>query len=62
VIIYALLDSRDENGSCALGDAIDLYVSRATALSELRGIVSDEPEWQRFVSVVEIELDAGCLN
>jgi len=62
VIVYAVVDSRDEPGSCAFGDAIDVYIDRRRAITELEGILSDEPTWRAFLSLVDIELDSGSPN
>jgi hypothetical protein len=32
------------------------------AVKELRGIVGDEPDWEPFLRVVELELAAGGMN
>jgi hypothetical protein len=62
MIVYALIDSRDEPGEHPLGDTVDIYLDRQAAERGLRGIVRDEPEWKPFMSLVEIELTTGDLN
>jgi hypothetical protein len=62
MIVYALIDSRDGPGEHPLGDAVDVYLDRQAAQQGLRGIIHDEPGWEPFMSLVEIELTTGNLN
>ena len=62
VIVYAIIDSRDGSGEHPFGDALDLYVDRQEAEQCLRLMISDEPAWKPFMSLVEIELTTGNLN
>ena len=62
VIVYALIDSRDEPGEHPFGDAVEVYLDRQAAEQGLRGVIRDEPGWKPFMSLVEIELTAGNLN
>jgi hypothetical protein len=62
VIVYAIIDSRDGPGEHPFGDVLDVYLNRETAEQGLHGIIHDEPEWERFMSLVEIELTTGNLN
>jgi hypothetical protein len=62
VIVYALIDSRDEPGEHPFGDAVDVYLDRQAAEQGLRRIIRDEPEWKPYISFVEIELTTGNLN
>jgi hypothetical protein len=62
MILYAIIDSRDQLGTHAFGDVLDVYLDRRAAEQGLRGIIGDEPEWEPFMSLVEIELTAGNLN
>jgi hypothetical protein len=62
VIVYALIDSRDEPGGHPFGDAVNVYLDRQEAEEGLRGIIRDEPGWEPFMSLVEIELTTGSLN
>jgi hypothetical protein len=62
VIVYALIDSRDEPGEHPFGDTVDVYVHRQAAEQALRGIIRDEPGWKPFMSLVEIELTTGHPN
>lgn len=62
MIVYALIDSRDEPGEHPFGDVLDLYLDRHAAEQGLRGIIRDEPGWEAFMSLVEIELTTGNLN
>lgn len=39
-----------------------LDLDRGSAERELQGIVGDEPGWEEFLSLVEIELVAGGAN
>jgi hypothetical protein len=62
MIVYALIDSRDELGKHPFGDAVNVYLDRQAAEQGLAGIIRDEPEWEPFLSLVEIELATGNLN
>jgi hypothetical protein len=62
VIVYALIDSRDEPGAHPLGDVVDVYLDPRAAEQGLSGIIRDEPVWEPFMSLVEIELTTGNLN
>jgi len=62
MIVYALIDSRDEPGEHPFGDAVDVYLDRQSAEQGLCGVLRDEPEWEPFISLVEIELTTGNLN
>jgi hypothetical protein len=48
VIVYALVDERDEPGH-PMDDVIDVYVDREAAARELRGIGRDERGWAPFL-------------
>jgi hypothetical protein len=62
VIVYALIDSRDELGEHPFGDVVDLYLDRRVATQGLCGMIRDEPEWEPFITLIEIELATGNLN
>ncbi len=62
MIVYAVIDSRDEPVQHAFGDVLDLHLDRQAAERELRDIVGDEPDWLPYLSVVEIELAGGGRN
>jgi hypothetical protein len=62
VIVYALIDSRDEPGEHPFGDAVNVYLDRQAAEEGLRGIIRDEPDWEPFMSLVEVELTTGSVN
>jgi hypothetical protein len=62
MILYAIIDSRDQLGTHPFGDVLDVYLDRRTAEQVLRRIIGDEPEWEPFMSLVEIELTTGNLN
>ena len=61
VIVYALVDDRDDPGH-PLGDTVDVYLRRDDAEQDLAGIVDDEPGWAPYFSVLEVELVTGCSN
>ena len=62
VIVYALIDSRDELGAHPFGDVVDVYLDQRAAEQGLVGVIRDEPEWEPFMSLVEFELTTGNLN
>jgi hypothetical protein len=62
MIVFALIDSRDEPGQHPFGDAVDIYLDRQVAERGLFGVIRDEPEWEPFMSLVEIELTIGNQN
>jgi hypothetical protein len=62
VIVYALIDSRDRVGTHPFGDVVEVYLDQHAAERGLSGVVRDEPEWEPFMSLVEIELTTGNLN
>jgi hypothetical protein len=62
VIVYALIDSRDATGEHLFGDAVEVYLDRKAAEQGLSGIIRDEPGWEPFMSLVEIELTTGNSN
>ena len=62
MIVYAIHDSRDGLGAHPLGDVLDVYVDPRAAELGLSGIIRDEPGWEPFMSLVEIELTTGNLN
>ena len=62
MIVYALIDSRDQRGAHPFGDAVDVYLDRQAAEQGVRGVIRDEPGWEPFMSLVEIELTTGTLN
>jgi hypothetical protein len=62
MILYAIIDSRDQLGAHPFGDVLDLYLDRREAEQGLRGIIGDEPDWEPFMSLIEIELTTGNLN
>jgi hypothetical protein len=62
MIVYALIDSRDEPGEHPFGDAVNVYLDRQAAREGLRGSIRDEPEWDPFMSLVEVELTTGSVN
>ena len=45
-----------------MGDVLDVYVDPRAAELGLSGIIRDEPGWEPFMSLVEIELTTGNLN
>ena len=62
MIVYGVIDSRDAPGKHPLGDVLDLYLERQAAEQALRAIIGDEPEWEPFLSLVEIELATSSPN
>jgi hypothetical protein len=62
MIVYALIDSRDEPGEHPIGDVVEVYLDRQAAEQGLCGVIRDEPSWEQFMSLVEIELRGGTLN
>jgi hypothetical protein len=62
MLVYAIIDSRDRLGAHPFGDVLDLYLDRRAAEQGLRGMIRDEPDWQPFMSLIEIELTTGSLN
>jgi hypothetical protein len=61
-IVYALIDSCDEPGEHPFGDTVDVYLDRQAAEQGLSGIIRDEPGWEPFMTLVEIQLTIGNLN
>jgi hypothetical protein len=62
MIVYAIVDARDRLGEHPFGDVLDLYLDRRAAERGIRGMIRDEPGWEPFMSLVEIELTTGNLN
>jgi hypothetical protein len=62
VIVYVLIDSRDQTGAHPFGDAVEVYLDQEAAERGLRGVIQDEPGWEPFMSLVEVELTTGNLN
>jgi hypothetical protein len=62
VVVYGVIDSRDEPGEHPFGDVLGVHLDQHEAEQELRAIIGDEPEWEPFMSLVEFELTTGNLN
>jgi hypothetical protein len=44
------------------GDVLDVFLDRTAAEQGLFPVLRDEPDWQPFMSLVEIELTTGNVN
>jgi hypothetical protein len=62
VVVYGVIDSRDELGKHPFGDVLGVYLHRPAAEQELRAIIGHEAGWEAFMSLVEFELTTGNRN
>ena len=57
---YALTDSRLAGSE--LGEVVEFYLTREKAEAALRDVLSDEPDWEGEISVVEVDLAEASAN
>jgi hypothetical protein len=60
LVFYALTDSRLTDTE--LGEVVEFFASREEAEKALRDVLADEPDWDRQISVVEIDLGKASEN
>jgi len=62
VLVYGVIDSRDKPGGNPFGDVLGVHLDRQAAEQELCAIVGEEPGWEPFMLLVEIDLATGTWN